>query len=73
MHLIFSQLRLRVDSYSRIRQLRNNALEPQLARLFEKLRAIAFDVIAVTQHAGFTQRLHQFRQHSLPLDATASA
>ena len=51
---------------------RNDPLEPQFARFFEKLRAVAFDVIAVTQHAGIAQRLQQLREDALSLAQRAA-
>src|SRR3712207_2068504 len=42
--------------------LRNDALYSVFASLFQKLRAVALDVIAVTQHPLVAQWLHQFGQ-----------
>src|SRR5215213_3633355 len=51
---------------------RNDSLEPQFARLFQEQRAVALDVIAVTQHSAIAQRLQQLREDALSLSQRAA-
>src|SRR6185369_9881483 len=54
----------------RVRQLRDDALDAEVTRLFQEFRAVSFDVIAVTQDAMLAP--DQLLQHALPFEQRGS-